>query len=177
MPAWLTWKALTGFGQVALGVIGGVRAAIFLAFALWFAWQAHKWEALATGPQEQADTARERAYKAAAELAKAQAKVTERVVTKYVDRVKVVAGRTRTIIKEVPIYVPATTPDLPAGFRVLHDSAAQGVIPDPARIADAAPVPAQDAAETVVENYGTCHETAEQVIALQDWIRAQQAVK
>ena len=103
-------------------------------------------------------------------------KVNVKVVTKYVDRVQVVQGRTRTIIKEVPVYVPTGTADLPAGYRVLHDAAAQGVIPDPARIADASPVPAQDAAETVVENYGTCHETAEQVIALQDWIRAQQAV-
>ena len=104
-------------------------------------------------------------------------KVNVKVVTKYVDRVQVVQGRTRTIIKEVPVYVPTGTADLPAGYRVLHDAAAQGVIPDPARIADAAPVPAQDAAETVVANYGTCAETAEQVIALQDWIRAQQALK
>ena len=103
-------------------------------------------------------------------------KVNVKVVTKYIDRVQVVQGRTKVIIKEIPVYVPATTPDLPAGFRVLHDSAAQGVIPDPARIADASPVPAQDAAETIVSNYGTCAETAEQVIALQDWIRAQQAL-
>ena len=103
-------------------------------------------------------------------------KVNVKVVTKYVDRVQVVQGRTRTIIKEVPVYVPTGTADLPAGYRVLHDAAAQGELPDPARIADAAPVPAQDAAETIVSNYGTCHETAEQVIALQDWIRAQQAV-
>ena len=105
------------------------------------------------------------------------AKATERVVTQYVDRVQVVAGRTKTIIKEVPIYVPADSPSLPPGFRVLHDAAATGELPDPARIADAAPVPAQDAAETIVSNYGTCAETAEQVIALQDWIRAQQGVK
>ena len=55
IPAWLTRKALTGFGQVALGAVGGIRAAVFLAFALWFAWQAHKWEALSTDLQTQAD--------------------------------------------------------------------------------------------------------------------------
>ncbi|OGT56299.1 MAG: hypothetical protein A3E01_07035 [Gammaproteobacteria bacterium RIFCSPHIGHO2_12_FULL_63_22] len=117
-----------------------------------------------------------KADKAALERAVESAKASERVVTKYIDRVKVVAGRTQTIIREVPVYVPTGTADLPAGYRVLHDAAAQGVIPDPARIADAAPVPAQDAAETVVSNYGTCAETAGQVIALQDWIREQQAV-
>lgn len=135
-----------------------------------YAWKAHN-------AAQAAELAKAKAQVAALTIAVKQAEATERVVTKYVDRVKVVAGRTQVIIKEVPIYVPATTPDLPAGFRILHDSAAQGVIPDPARIADAAPVPAQDAAETIVSNYGTCHETAEQVIALQDWIRAQQAVK
>lgn len=109
-------------------------------------------------------------------LERAQAKVTERVVTKYVDRVKVVEGRTRTIIKEVPVYVPADSPLLPGGYRVLHDAAAQGVLPDPARVADAAPVPAQDAASTAVENYGICHGYVEQIIGLQDWIRGQQAV-
>jgi len=103
--------------------------------------------------------------------------VTERVVTKYVDRVQVVKGRTQTIIKEVPIYVPADSPLLPAGFRVLHDAAAKGELPDPARIADAAPVPAQDAASTVASNYGQCHETEAQLTALQEWIRQQQAIR
>ena len=104
-------------------------------------------------------------------------KASERVVVKYVDRLQVVAGRTKTIIKEVPVYVPADSADLPAGFRVLHDAAATGELPDPARIADAAPVAAQDAAATVIDNYGACHANAEQVTALQDWIRAQQAIK
>ncbi len=97
-------------------------------------------------------------------------KETIRVVTKYIDRVQTVYVQGETIIKEVPIYVPSDTPDLPAGFRVLHDAAASGELPDPSRIADAAPVPAQDAARTVIGNYTTCRATAEQLIALQDWI-------
>jgi hypothetical protein len=40
-----------------------------------------------------------------------------------------------------------------------------------------AAVPAQALAESVVGNYGTCHETAEQLTALQDWIKAQQGIK
>ena len=118
-----------------------------------------------------------KADNAALKVALEREKASEHVVTKYVDRLQVVAGRTETIIKEVPVYVPASDPDLSGGWRLLHDSAALGTIPDPAGIADAAPVPAQDAASTVIDNYGTCHANAEQVTALQDWIRAQQAIR
>jgi hypothetical protein len=98
-------------------------------------------------------------------------KETIRVVTRYVDRINTVEVQGETIIKEVPVYVPFTTPDLPGGFRVLHDAAVTGQIPEAARVADAATVPAQDAAGTVIGNYTTCRATAEQLIALQDWIR------
>lgn len=83
---------------------------------------------------------------------------------------------TKTIIKEVPVYVKATDFPMPAGFRVLHDAAADGTLPDPARIPDAAPVPAQDVAGTITENYGTCHETATRLVGLQSWVAAQQAL-
>lgn len=114
--------------------------------------------------------------KAAKPIIAQQAKVTERVVTKYVDRVRVVRERGATIVKEVPIYVPADSYPLPGGFRLLHDAAAIGAVPDRAGIADAASVPAQDAASTVVDNYTTCHETAARLTALQDWVRQQQAL-
>lgn len=82
-----------------------------------------------------------------------------------------VAGE--TIIKEVPVYVPSDTPDLPGGFRVHHDAAAIGELPDPARVADAPAVPAQDVAATLAENYLVCRATAEQLTALQEWVRRQ----
>ena len=66
---------------------------------------------------------------------------------------------------------------MPGGFRVLHDAAAHGVIPDPARIADAAPVPAAAAAGTVAGNYGTCIENAQRLTDLQAWVRAQRALR
>lgn len=84
---------------------------------------------------------------------------------------------TKTILKEVPVYVKATDCPMPGGFRVLHDAAADGRIPEPAGIADAAAVPADVAAGTVAENYGLCHETAERLTALQSWVRAQQALR
>jgi hypothetical protein len=40
---------------------------------------------------------------------------------------------TKTIIKEVPVYVQADACPMPAGFRVLHDAAANGEVPDPPR--------------------------------------------
>lgn len=83
----------------------------------------------------------------------------------------------KTITKEVPVYVPSDSCPLPGGFRVLHDAAANGEIPDPASIPDAAIVPAQDAAATVAENYGTCRETAQRLTDLQAWAKAQQAIK
>lgn len=84
---------------------------------------------------------------------------------------------TKTIIEKVPEYVPIDSCALPGGFRRLHDAAANGVLPDPAGIADAAPVPAHDVAESVVSNYGTCHEIASRLAGLQSWIIEQQALK
>lgn len=83
---------------------------------------------------------------------------------------------TKTILKEVPVYVKADDCPMSPGFRLLVDAAANGEIPDPAGIADAAPVPAAVAAETTVTNYGTCHETAARLVGLQGWITAQQAL-
>lgn len=76
---------------------------------------------------------------------------------------------TRTITREVPRYVREPVPQCAdsglhaGGWRVLHDAAAGAVAPDPARLADAAPVPAETTATTVADNYAGCHEAADQV--------------
>lgn len=103
--------------------------------------------------------------------------VTTKIETKYLPQIARQQVITETILKEVPIYVPTSTADLPGGFRLLHDSAATGSIPDPARIADAAAVPAQSAAETIAGNYGTCRADQIKLIGLQEWIREQAKVK
>lgn len=83
-----------------------------------------EWDAANTKQDLQASGVKER-----------QAEATVQVVTKYVDRVKVVRETGETIIKEVPIYV---TPEADAtcvlyrGFVRLHDAAAAGRIPEPA---------------------------------------------
>lgn len=107
----------------------------------------------------------------------AQSETTTRVVTQYVDRVQTVRERGKTIVEKVPIYVPTDSGcDLPGGFRVLHDAAAAGQIPDPAGGADAASAATQTVAATVAANYATYHATVEQLGALQQWVREQRSV-
>ena len=103
----------------------------------------------------------------------AQARV--KVVTQYVDRVRVVREKGETIIKEVPVYVPVQADaacSINRGFVRLHDAAAAGELPEPARDADAAAagIALSAVAGTVADNYQTCHENAEQLRALQAWI-------
>ena len=104
-----------------------------------------------------------------------QAEATVQVVTRYVDRVRVVREKGDTIIKEVPIYVPVQADaacTINRGFVRLHDAAAAGELPETARDADAAPagLALSAVAGTVAANYQTCHENAEQLRALQAWI-------
>lgn len=105
-----------------------------------------------------------------------QAEATVQVVTKYVDRIQVVQEKGDTLIQEIPVYVPVQADaacTVHRSFVSLHDGAAAGELPEPTRDADA---PAEGlalsaVAATVVTNYQTCHENAEQLKALQDWIR------
>lgn len=114
-----------------------------------------------------------------------QAKATDakrEVVTQYVDRevvktVKAIRVVTETITKEVPIYVPSDSCPLPPGFRVLHDAAARGQVPNPAAVPDAAAAPAQDVAATVTANYGACLDAAARLTGLQQWVRRQQELR
>lgn len=110
-----------------------------------------------------------------ANVEKEQAEATVKVVTEYVDRVKVVRQAGETIIKEVPIYVPAQADAaclVPRGFVRLHDAAAEGIVPEPAGDSDATPagVALSAVAGTVAENYTACRANAEQLSALQSWI-------
>ena len=104
-----------------------------------------------------------------------QAQATVKVVTQYVDRVRVVREKGDTIIKEVPVYVPVQADaacTINRGFVRLHDAAAAGELPEPARDADAAAagIALSAVAGTVATNYQTCHENAEQLRVLQAWI-------
>lgn len=134
----------------------------------WFKGASHvqaRWDA-ATAAQQQAQ----------AQVQVRQAEATVQVVTQYVDRIQVVREKGDTLIQEVSVYVPVQADaacTVHRGFVSLHDAAAAGELPQPARDANA---PAEGlalsaVAATVVTNYQTCHENAEQLKALQDWIR------
>ena len=105
-----------------------------------------------------------------------QAVVSDKTVTKYVDRVQIVQGKSRTIIKEIPIYVKDTC-TLSADWRMLHDSAVKSELPDPTRDSDERTVTAQDALETVAVNYGICHQNAATLSSLQDWVKEQALIR
>jgi hypothetical protein len=105
-----------------------------------------------------------------------QAVVSDKTVTKYVDRVQIVQGKSRTIIKEIPIYVQDTV-NLSGGFRMLHDGAVNNELPDPAGIIDAETVSLETATKTIFENYQSCHVNFETLSSLQRWVREQSAIR
>ena len=126
--------------------------------------------------QAQWDTAVQQQALQATAVREEQAQATVEVITEYVDRVRVVREKGDTIIKEVPVYVPVQADaacTINRGFVRLHDAAAAGALPEPARDTDAAAadIALSAVAGTVATNYQTCHETAEQLRALQRWVR------
>ena len=124
-----------------------------------------RWDAAVQQQTLQATAIRER-----------QALATVKVVTEYVDRIRVVREKGDTIVKEVPVYVPVQADaacTINRGFVRLHDAAAAGELPKPAGDADApaAGLALSAVAGTVAGNYQSCHENAEQLRALQAWVR------
>ena len=150
------WLALVALGAALIG-FGWIKGAGHV--------QAD-WDAAVQEQNQHAAAVRER-----------QAQATVKVVTQYVDRVRVVLEKGETIIKEVPVYVPVQADaacTINRGFVRLHDAAAAGELPEPARDADAATetIALSTVAGTVATNYQICHENAEQLRALQAWVAA-----
>ena len=104
-----------------------------------------------------------------------QAVVSDKTVTEYVDRVQIVQKTSREIIKEV-IHVQDTV-NLSGGWRMLHNNAVYNAVSDTTRDSDEATVTATDALETVIRNYGICHENSTTLTALQSWVREQSLIK
>ena len=134
------------------------------------------WLKGASHVQAQWDAATAAQQQAQAQLQIRQAEATVQVVTQYVDRIEVVREKGDTLIQEIPVYVPVQADaacTVHRGFVSLHDAAAAGELPtapgDPDALTEGLALSAVAAA--VVTNYQTCHENAEQLKALQDWIR------
>lgn len=108
----------------------------------------------------------------------AAAELTHEVITQYVDRVKIVEGKTHEIIKKVPVYITKESDAkciINNGFVSLHDHASKNEVPDSTGTINENPsdVKLSTVAETVSENYGTYYQVVEQLKSLQDWIRKQ----
>ena len=109
----------------------------------------------------------------------AAAELTTEVITKYVDRVKIVEGKTREIIKKVPVYITKESDDkctINNGFVSLHNSSASNnEVPNSTRNSneESTDVKLSTIATTITENYGIYYQVAEQLKSLQDWIKQQ----
>ncbi len=106
-----------------------------------------------------------------------QGVVSDNTVTKYVDRVQIVQGKSREIIKEVKVYVENDNCTLSGGFRMLHDSAVKSELPDPTRIVDEGTISLESATQTILENYEACNVNSETLSSLQRWVRDQSAIR
>jgi hypothetical protein len=154
-----------------LKFVAGILAALLLAALAVIAWQRHQTTDL-TGRLASAQTAT-----IAALFDSSIARVDVKIVTQYVDRVRVIHDTTQTLQRETPIYVTPSTDrafPLPVGFVRLHDAAATGGLPGPARDTDAtsSDVTASQAAGVIAANYGTCLDIREQLNAVLDRLDA-----
>lgn len=114
------------------------------------------------------------------------AEATVEVVTKYVDRVQKIYVKGKETVREVPIYITKESDakcDIPLGFVRSHNKAANPTDTDTkTELPETSGAPndattdirLSEATETITGNYGTCNLVAEQLKALQDWIRQQE---
>lgn len=157
--------------QIAI-VIAAALLLAFIGFKIYDYGQS-QYRAGQANVQAKWDKSREKGMAELARLRAEAGKITVKTETVYVDRIKTIREKGNAIIREVPVFVSADDGGLSGGFRLFHDAAAAGTIPDPADIPDAAPVDAQTVASTIASNYTTHHETAQRLISLQDWVIAQ----
>lgn len=127
------------------------------------------------------------------QASKQELKVVERVVTverksaevsakvdqKHTEAVAKVRTITKTILKEVPVYVTQKVDancTIPVGFVSVFNASANGEVPPaPGTVNESAAseVVLSEVATAAVENHGSYHEVAQQLRDLQSWIRQQ----
>ena len=134
--------------------------------------------------QERAAEARRiaAATKVVKKVEKQAAEITAKTDEKTAARLVEIRTITRTLTKEVPVYVTAEadrTVVLPAGLIRMHDKAALGLseVPaDPGFVPDApSGVSPSDLARAFVSNYGTAYEWREAALACRSWVSEQAA--
>ncbi|QSI31465.1 hypothetical protein GNX71_18525 [Variovorax sp. RKNM96] len=105
-------------------------------------------------------------------LSKKVIQVTNVVLARRVDNSKAISRRAANVQVEIEKRIPAAgLAPLPGAFRVLHDSAAADEVPPAPGGPDEVPVSPQQAAQTITGNYAICHDNADQLVQLQQWIK------
>jgi hypothetical protein len=103
------------------------------------------------------------------------------IETRVVEKIKVIKQNVyvnQETIREVAGAQLDATCTLPRSSVVLHDSASSNQVADRAAAADgtASGIEAHRLLETVVENYGACHENAAKLKAWQAWYQEQKTI-
>ncbi len=111
-----------------------------------------------------------RAESQISELKSENLRISDNVVTEYVDNTNTIRER-EVIYRQAANDLPAQY-DLSNGWIHLHDAAAKLVNPDMQLASDKSPSGVMDttALAVVMSNYATCKQNADQLTALQKWI-------
>lgn len=138
---------------------------------------ANHYEAIIATMKLEAEQLKTKQAQLQAALEKEIANVKEKIVTVYVDKIKVVKEKEYVYRDQATNVVPSQY-ELSNGWVSLHDSSARGVDADPAASADGTPSGVKDnqALAVIVENYAACQANAEQLSALQQYVREAQKI-
>lgn len=106
------------------------------------------------------------------EIEEVQIQIVERLVPVHVEKIKKVIEKEVIYVNEAEQNVPDRN-ELSNGWVHVHNSSAQGILPEPTRSADetSSGVAANQALSRVVKNYSVCEQNRQQLIDLQQWIR------
>jgi hypothetical protein len=176
IPHWVYWTLLT-FSTIAVATSWSQSwrnynflVVIFCVGCLsWFSSQ-DSWKAELVALQQQA-----------AVIQQQSAQVNQEIQTKTVTKIKKVKEIeyvNRDIIKTQIVKELDSTCALPESAVMLHNSASQNAVATSARdtAGTASTVKASELLDTVVENYGACHENAAKLEAWQEWYREQKKI-
>jgi hypothetical protein len=107
-----------------------------------------------------------------AELQTHQTDTNTQVITKYVDRIRTITVESNRNAQYIA-SLPSSSSKLSNGWVYLHDLGTTGGNAEASRATDVASstISNSDALRTVTDNYNICRQNAEQLTALQQWIR------
>lgn len=127
--------------------------------------------------EKDAETLRADKAELQTKLTAEEANIKERVITKYVDRVKVIKEKEYVYREQATNNVPDRS-ELSNGWVYLHDSAVRGSDADSTRSSDAtgSSIAANQALAVVTDNYASCRANAEQLTSLQEYVREVQRI-